>query len=134
MTLRQKQSLLVMCLRKLFAFAERNGWEWTLGEAGVTNPRKVWITVPRPLGTGTGPSGGWGKSRRDDAEHMKGSLHYRRLAIDLNLFVNGRYIRSGNNPAYLKLGAYWEKLNPLCKWGGRFGDANHFSIGHGGKA
>ena len=127
MTLRQKQSLLVKCLTKLFAFAQRNGWEFTLGEAGVTNPRKVWIwdeqSDENPI-----------RDKVGDREHMEGSLHYRRLAIDLNLFVGGRYIRSGNNPAYLKLGVYWEKLHPLCRWGGRFADANHFSIGHGGKA
>ncbi len=127
MTLRQKQSLLVTCLRKLFALAERNGWEFTLGEAGVINPRKVWGVASPSISRKF-------KRKRDDAEHMEGSLHYKRLAIDLNLFVNGRYIRSGKNPAYLKLGAYWKTLHPLCRWGGDFGDANHFSIGHGGKA
>ncbi len=126
MTLRQKQSLLVRCLRKLFAFAERNGWEFTLGEAGVIQLRQVWWTDN---------FGGQGRLvTYPDREHMEGSLHYKRLAIDLNLFVNGRYIRSGKNPAYVELGAYWKGLHPLCRWGGDFGDANHFSIGHGGKA
>ncbi len=126
MTLRQKQSLLVRCLRKLFAYAERNGWEFTLGEAGVTNPRTVWVHDRANNRHVTETCA--------DHEHMEGSLHYQRLAIDLNLFVNGRYIRSGNNPAYIKLGVYWESLHPLCRWGGRFSDANHFSISHAGKA
>ena len=65
---------------------------------------------------------------------MESSLHYIRLAIDLNLFVNGRYITSGDNPAYKELGVYWERLHELCRWGGRFDDANHFSITHDGRS
>lgn len=68
-----------------------------------------------------------------DAEHMRGSLHYQRCAIDLNLFVDGEYISDGSHPAYRELGAFWKSLDDLCAWGGDFGDANHFSIRDGGK-
>jgi hypothetical protein len=105
MTLRQKQSLFVRLVGELIDFATSRGWEFTFGDA----------------------------ARMDRQGHMPNSLHYSRLAIDLNLFVNGRYIRSGENPAYLELGEFWESLDPLCAWGGRFGDANHFSLHHGGR-
>lgn len=126
MTLRQKQSLFVECLVRLWDFGHSRGWAFTLGEAGVINPRKVWVHHPRENNYVTETCA--------DHEHMEESLHYKRLAIDVNLFVNGRYIRSGTNPAYLELGEYWEGLHALASWGGRFGDANHFSIRHAGKA
>ena len=62
------------------------------------------------------------------------SVHKLRLAIDLNLFVDGDYISDGNHSAYLELGELWESLDPMARWGGRFqsGDANHFSFEHEG--
>ncbi len=125
MRLRAKQSLFVRCLADLLTYADARGYEFTLGEAGVITPRKVWLV---------GPTKKRVKLRRIDAEHMTGSLHYKRLAIDLNLFVNGRYITSGSNPVYVELGEYWESLHVLCRWGGRFADANHFSITHAGRS
>ena len=126
MTLRQKQSLFFSLKVKLLAFGLSQGYEFTSGESYVKSPRKVWWTDDV------------GEQRRktvsEDAEHMKGSLHHLKLADDYNLFVNGRYIRSSTNPAYVQLGTYWESLHPLCRWGGRFSDANHFSISHAGKA
>lgn len=56
------------------------------------------------------------------------SLHTKRLAIDLNLFRDGRYLRS--NKAHESLGEYWESIGGT--WGGRFGDGNHYSLSHGG--
>ena len=125
MTLRQKQSLFVECLTKLLTFGHSRGYEFTLGEAGVTNPRKARGLVK--------VDDGWMPAKVVDGEHMRGSLHYKRLAIDLNLFVDGRYITSSTHPAYVELGTYWESLHELCTWGGRFSDANHFSVTHGGR-
>ena len=63
---------------------------------------------------------------------IKNSLHCQRLAIDLILRTStGVYLK--NTPDYEPLGIYWEKLHPLCCWGGRFSDGNHFSITHGGR-
>lgn len=105
MTLRQKQSLFVELVGNLIGFAYSLGYELTFGDA----------------------------ARMDRQGHMSNSLHYSRLAIDLNLFVDGKYIRSGSRPEWKVLGEYWESLHPLCAWGGRFGDANHFSLKHGGR-
>lgn len=65
---------------------------------------------------------------------MPGSLHYSRLAADLNLFVDGKW-RKTDCIEWRAIGAYWESLDPLCRWGGRFtsGDFNHFSLAHEGK-
>lgn len=71
--------------------------------------------------------------RPDRKGHMPGSLHYERLAGDKNLFVAGVFIRSGEHEVWVKIGEFWERLDPLCAWGGRFEDANHFSIRWGGR-
>jgi len=53
------------------------------------------------------------------------SKHLDRLAVDLNVFINGEY--RTDKASYEPLGAYWKTLDPLNKWGGDWGwDANHF--------
>lgn len=68
-----------------------------------------------------------GEAFRDPARAVKGSFHPRRLAIDLNLFVGGIYMRESE--AYKVLGDYWKSLGGT--WGGDFtrADGNHFSLG-----
>jgi hypothetical protein len=69
--------------------------------------------------------------------HSK-SLHRMRLAVDLNLFVNGEYITCTGELAdlhwilYEKVGKFWESIGG--SWGGRFenSDPNHFSLEHDG--
>ncbi len=60
------------------------------------------------------------------------SLHPKRLAIDLNLFINGKYQRSSK--AYAPLGKFWKSLHPENAHGGDFTpkDGNHFSRSHRG--
>ncbi len=105
MTLRKKQSLFVKLLGRLFLYAEWKGYKFTIGDA--------WDT--------------------DRVAHSPNSLHYIRLAIDLNLFVNGVWIRNGDHVAWKDLGQFWESLHELATWGGKFNDANHFSITHEGR-
>jgi hypothetical protein len=59
------------------------------------------------------------------------SLHCQRLAIDLNLFRGDDYVVDPE--AYRPFGEHWETLHPLARWGGRFADANHFSLMHEGR-
>jgi len=61
--------------------------------------------------------------------HCKKSFHYRRLAVDFNLFVDGKYMTKTSD--YEPLGLFWESLGSSCSWGGRFKnpDGNHFSQG-----
>ncbi len=58
--------------------------------------------------------------------HIIGSLHYEGCAGDLILYRLGVYLDKTED--YQKLGEYWESLNPDCRWGGRWGDGNHFSF------
>lgn len=95
MTLRQKQSLFARKVGLLIIFAYDQGYEVTFGDA-------------------------WAKDG-----HKDDSLHYKRLAIDLNLFKNGRYLTS--TKAHEPLGLFWESLEGT--WGGRFDDGNHYSWG-----
>ena len=61
-----------------------------------------------------------------------------KLAIDLDLFKDGEGFEMGckvyltKTEDHRKLGEFWESLHPLCRWGGRFGDGNHYSLEHGG--
>ena len=56
--------------------------------------------------------------------HKKNSLHYDRLAIDLNLFRSGVYLTKTED--HQPLGEFWEKIGG--SWGGRFGDGNHYEL------
>ena len=99
MTLREKQSKFALMVARLIDHAYFLGYEITLGDAYATSG------------------------------HMANSLHYSRLAIDLNLFKDGVYLTKTED--YLPLGLYWESLGGA--WGGRFNDGNHFSIEHNGR-
>lgn len=56
------------------------------------------------------------------------SLHCERLAIDLNLFKDGRYITDGEG--HRELGIWWKSLSPVHRHGGDFRkvDWNHYSL------
>jgi hypothetical protein len=75
----------------------------------------------------------YGEGYDDDGKgHMAGSLHYIRLAQDLNLFKDGKYL--GDGPEMEKghnlLHDLWDKLGGAARIPG---DLNHYSIAHGGK-
>lgn len=54
----------------------------------------------------------------------KNSLHKLRLAVDFNLFREGKYLTTTED--YKILGEFWESIGG--SWGGRFDDGNHFSL------
>lgn len=57
--------------------------------------------------------------------HKKNSQHYKKLAADCNLFIDGEYIK--DDRGHDVLGKYWEELDPVYnRWGGRYDDANHY--------
>lgn len=71
---------------------------------------------------------------QQNGKGISNSLHKDRLAIDLNLILDGEY--KTNYKDYQTLGEFWESLGDDYYWGGRFiklKDGNHFSIGHGGR-
>ena len=97
MSLRKNQSIFVRKVALLIQFAYDQGYELTFGDAFAT----------------TG--------------HIKGSFHYKRLAIDLNLFKDGKYLTMTED--HEPLGKFWESIGG--SWGGRFSrkDGNHYSWG-----
>ena len=66
-------------------------------------------------------------AREVDGHHIKGSFHYDRLAVDLNLFKNGKYLSRTED--HQLLGDYWKSIRG--SWGGDFKDpdGNHYSLG-----
>jgi len=97
MSLRKQQSQFARMLSLLINYATLQGYEITFGDA-------------------------YAKSG-----HIDGSFHYKRLAIDLNLFKNGEYLTETQD--YKPLGLFWESIGGT--WGGRFEkpDGNHYSLG-----
>lgn len=108
MTLRQKQSKFAKLVALLIQETGARGFEITLGEAW-RSPEEA----ARLAGVGKG---------------IKNSLHTKRLALDINLFLNGRYLTS--TEAHQELGEWWERQGG--SWGGRFGDGGHYSLEHRG--
>lgn len=60
----------------------------------------------------------------------RNSAHKNKLAIDINLFKDGKFL--GDTEAHRTLGEWWEKQHPLARWGGRFADGNHYSFEYQG--
>lgn len=109
MTLREKQSKFARMVAQLIEKAFELGYEVTLGDA-YRDPR---------LHGAIGVKKGYG--------HPK-SCHKLRLAIDLNLFKNGQFLVTTED--HRPLGEWWESIGGT--WGGRFNDANHYSLEHEG--
>jgi hypothetical protein len=111
MTLSEKQAVFARNVAKLIEFIFDKGYTCTLGEAYRT-PEQAAANAKK----GTG---------------IRNSLHCDRLAIDLNLFRDGKYLTDSRD--HEPIGLYWEALHPDNAWGGRFGDGNHYSMSHEGR-
>lgn len=107
MSLRKTQTEFAKLVPRLIDKAFELGYEVTLGDA-YRDPR-----VHGDMGV------------RKSYSHPR-SAHKLRLAIDLNLFLNGEYLEGSE--AHRQLGEWWEHQHPLARWGGRFNDANHYSF------
>lgn len=55
---------------------------------------------------------------------IRNSMHLKKLAGDINLFVDGKYV--ADTEPHRPFGEYWESLDLLNRWGGRYSDANHY--------
>lgn len=135
LTLGQKQRLFTRMVSQLIRWAYDNGYELTLGEAKRTDEqaeinalgedgrarlvRHIQSQFPllaEKIGNNTGSG-------------IRNSLHEVSLAIDLNLFRNEVYLSRTED--HRRMGEFWESIGGT--WGGRFGDGNHYSLGHNGK-
>ncbi len=60
----------------------------------------------------------------------KNSAHKLKLAIDLNITLDGRLLTKTEE--HKLFGEYWLTLHTLCRWGGISNDGNHYSMSHWG--
>jgi len=114
MKLGVKQRIFTKLVAKLILQAYEAGYELSFGQAYRTKEEAL---KNANLGRG-----------------IKNSLHCSRLAIDLNLFKDGVYLRKTEYHA--PLGHWWKQQHELCRWGGDFHkpDGNHYSMAHGNRA
>ena len=98
MSTAQTQRVFVRVIALLILYIYENGYECSFGDA----------------------------SARDG--HRKNSLHYISLAIDLNLFKDGQFLKSTED--HRQFGAFWKSLHPGCRWGGDFTppDGGHYEM------
>lgn len=62
---------------------------------------------------------------------IRSSLHTLKLAEDINLFKDGVWLRATED--HKPFGDWWKQQHELCRWGGDFGDGNHYSLEHEGR-
>lgn len=113
-SLSKKQQRFSWLLAKLLFYAYEAGYGVTMGECWRT-PEQAALNAK----TGKG---------------IANSVHCDRLAVDINLFQNGKYLTGIDH--YRKLGEWWKMQCADCRWGGDFPsrDANHFSFTYLGRA
>lgn len=108
-SLLEKQDRFAGMVAQLIMKARSMGYQVTLGDA---------YRDPRVHGA-VGVKAGYGHAS---------SAHKVRLAIDLNLFRDGKFLQSTED--HRPLGEWWESIGGT--WGGRFRDGNHYSLEHAG--
>ena len=109
MTLGQQQRRFLPLVAKLIEFAYAHGYELTGGEL-LRTPEQA-------------------AHNAESGSGISNSLHLLKLAIDLQLFKDGVYLKDSED--YRALGEYWVSLDPDCRWGGSWTsrkDGNHFSL------
>jgi len=101
MTLGEQQREFTIRIAGLISWAYQEGFQLTLGDAMAKDG------------------------------HKDGSFHYKRLALDLNLFIwddwKSEWVYQTTTESHRALGEEWEKRGGT--WGGRFDDGNHYSWG-----
>ena len=112
MTLGQKQRLFAKMVARLIDKAHDLGYEVSLGDA-YRDPRVH------------------GNVGEKNSYSSANSVHKERLAIDLNLFKDGKYLTSSED--HRELGEWWEKQHEFARSGIRFNDGNHYSFEHQGR-
>lgn len=125
-----RQFLFTKFLAQFVLEVYSRGHACKLRDVGLYEKRKSRMGIPFKDGVHSGTGSKYG------------GLHYMQLAGDVDLFVwvpesgQWRYITSTDHPAWQSLGEFWEGIDPLCRWGGRFTrkDGNHLSVTYQGRA
>lgn len=108
MKLREAQEMFALNITQLIVIIFKHRFTCTLGEAW--RPKK---TAELYAKQGKG---------------IRKSSHCNRLALDINLFYKGRYLKT--TKAHEVFGKIWESLHPNNRWGGNFKrpDGNHYEM------
>lgn len=137
MTLGEKQRLFFELFIRWATWAQGRGYSFTFGEAKRSDEQaeinalgQVSRTNLANLIQGIFPALALKIRNNGSNNGVRNSCHELQLAVDLNAFRGGLYLAQTED--WKELGEYWESLNPLCRWGGRFNDGNHLSLEHNG--
>ena len=117
MTLSERQQIFARNVARLILYMAESNYACTFGETYRT-PEQAALNAKKGIG-------------------IANSLHCKRLAIDLNLFLDGVYLTGGGH--YKQFGTYWVSLHPANRYGGdwdkdgihgepRENDFNHFEM------
>jgi len=139
MTLREHRQLFSALLPDLLAEAHRLGYAVAIDEVKRGKVQAIVNAIPlsiralialsvRPFSVAlaealSDPRAGVG---------IRNSLHLDGLAVDLQLYKPPETWLT-DAADYEPLGIWWENRHPLARWGGRFGDADHFSLEYLGR-
>ena len=58
----------------------------------------------------------------------RNSEHKNKCAIDLNLRRPPSENMEWSTDSHAELGSWWEAQHPMCRWGGRYNDGNHYEF------
>ena len=106
MRLREAQEIFALNVAQLIIVIFKHGFSCTLGEA-LRPPEMAEIYAKQGKG-------------------IKDSQHCKKLALDINLFQAGKYLKT--TAPHKVFGDIWEKMHPNNRWGGRYGDGNHYEM------
>ena len=124
MKISEAQRIFALNIARLIIWAYENGYELTFGEADRSNDQQLLHFEGYTL-MKIGDKIHLVKAKQRSKTMKSG--HLDRLAVDLNLFVNGQY--KTEKEAYKPLAEYWKSLHPKNTAGYDWGwDANHFEM------
>lgn len=99
-----RQQVFTMNVAKLIMYVNANGYQVTFGET-VRSKDEAEANAKKGIG-------------------IRDSNHCYRMAIDLNFFKDGKYLKNGKD--YKFAGTYWQSLNKYNEWFAK--DGNHFEM------
>ena len=109
-TLGQMQREFAICFARLIVWIYDQGWQVTFSEGYIGD------SIDKAS---------------EDTPHKRTGNHFRKLAVDINLFINGVLISNGNHSAWRAIHRCWATLHPDAREVP--GDANHIGLLYEGR-
>ena len=123
-SLRQDQSIFALNVAKLIIFAYENGYEISFGEALRPNDMQLLYFFGYKIKV---EDGELSLEKAPRKSKTLNSYHKKKLAIDINLFKDGKYLTS--KKAHEPLALYWKSLHPKNNSGYFWNyDYNHYEM------